>query len=335
MTYDVLIVGAGITACTIAAWLRKNKPTHRVCVLDTRSHAGGNCFDYEIGGTRVQAYGPHIFHSPDPVVTAFLSQFTTWAPYEHRVEAEADIDGRRVVVPFPYSQETETVLGRALSSVEIVDTFFRPYTEKMWGMPYDFVPESIKARVPKGLGPRSVYFPGQFQGLPEAGYTAMLTEMLRGVDLRLGVARDTWKTIPAKQVIYCGRLDLVDDDLSQLEWRSVDFLWDLETSGLGAPVRNFCHRGTPRTRVTDMRALTPNGCGRNLYVAETPRRAWGDELTPFYPVGTTENLQAAAVLTAKVKLRYPGMILAGRLGRYAYFDMHAACAAALQIAETL
>jgi UDP-galactopyranose mutase len=194
----------------------------------------------------------------------------------------------------------------------------------------------VKGRVPKDTGRRSSYFPGQFQGIPEHGYTAMLTGMLDGADVRLGVDRQAWKMIRAGRVVYCGRFDLIDDDIVPVGWRSVDFVHGQDVSALRAPVRNFCHLGTPFTRVTNMGLLMPGGCGVPYGVAEVPRAAGATELAPFYPVPTEANLKAAAAIRRGVIAdRYPGLILAGRLGNYAYFDMHAAVSAALKIAETL
>jgi UDP-galactopyranose mutase len=142
--YDLLIVGAGLTAATLAARLKHRK---RIVVIDCRLHLGGNCFDFKSEGSFVHRYGPHIFHSPDPRITTFLAQFTQWIPYTHSVTAEVKFGDKLQYVPFPFCRQTADALSRNLDSEEIIDVFFRGYSEKMWGVPWESLPKSIRRRV--------------------------------------------------------------------------------------------------------------------------------------------------------------------------------------------
>lgn len=351
--YDLVIAGAGIGAATLCKQL---KHKYKICVVDIRSHLGGNCYDYRSGGGRVHAYGPHIMHCPvnSKEVLSFILGLAAWEPYAHSVEAEIKFDGKYVRTPFPYSKKTDEVLGRTLSADEVIDLYFRGYSSKMWHMKYEDLPESIKGRVPKDTADKPSYFPDQFVGFPVGGYTNMLENMFDGVDVVLRADKDTWLTIPAKQYVYCGRPDQLPDkgrvgfrlgnvplmrdkfqDAHWLEYQTLDINFSIKPDwDAKAPVLNICHTDLPITRITHYGALHNNKC--NVISTETPSSgATVLDLNPFYPIPTQKNLDKMASIRALVAARYPNVHLLGRLAQFRYMDMYQAIGAGLKLAGEL
>lgn len=334
---DILIVGAGLTAATLCA---KLKAHHRILVVDTRDHLGGNCYDYPSQGTMIHHYGPHIFHTSSDRIVEFLSDYTAWKPCRYSVTGEIEDGGQLKQVPFPCSEQTERALGRQLNPDEIINLFFRGYTKKMWGKDWEDMPASVRNRVPKHSKKTSDYFPGQFQAQPQHGFTRMIENMLDGVDVILGESPDAWYRIAAKKVIYCGRPDHIRDGRGQiiaqnqgllLPYRSLHITkhsepWELDTVGL-----NFCHSRTSRTRHVCYRMLTG---GRSSVVShEVPYEADPDDTAPYYPKSEPEYRHRYEQLAREIRTHHPGLVLAGRMGTYMYYDMDQCVGHGLALAE--
>jgi UDP-galactopyranose mutase len=345
--YDLVIVGAGITAATLCA---KLKDRYKIVVLDTRAHLGGNCYDYKTAGTYVHQYGPHIFHSPNMQVVEFLSQYTDWKEYTHAVTAEVQLDDKKQRCSFPYSRQAAAELGRELTPDEVINTFFKGYSQKMWGKPWEQLPASITGRVPKDTKDHPVYFPDQFVGLPDQGYTAMMAKMFEGVELVLGAPEHLWTTLQARRVVYCGRPDRIpvrNDPAKRvygnlarergahwLEYVSLRFTWQLEDWSVPSAVLNFCDVANPHTRATHYASLT--GGSSRLVGYERPSQIVPvSEIAPYYPVPSQENQELYREVAGLVQKDYPGLVLAGRLGANKYIDVHQAVGAALALASTL
>ena len=166
----ILIVGAGFSGATIARILAESD--YSVDVIDSRSHIGGNAYDViNEHGIRVHAYGPHIFHTSNETVVNFLSKFTEWVNYKHVVKAQLS-DGQ--YVPFPVNKKTVEIVGKE----NIVETFFRPYTEKMWDMKLEEVSSTVLNRVPIKENYNELYFPDdKYQFMPKEGYTELFRKM--------------------------------------------------------------------------------------------------------------------------------------------------------------
>lgn len=333
MVYDVVIVGSGLTAATICA-LRKDK---KILVVDVRHHIGGNCYDYKSGDTYFHKYGPHLFHSPNNEVVELLKKYTNFLPYRHRVTAELE-NGQRV--PFPYSKETEAIIGK-LSPNEVIDIFFKPYSYKMWGKSWEQLPKQITERVPKNTNEASDYFKDQFTGLPEAGYTHMMENMFYGRDIILGVSPNFWREVEAKTIIYCGRPDHIimknglkaGGMINWLKYRNIDFeirseQWDAQT-----PVVNFCHLKTPYTRKSSFSSIY-NGHS-DLVMYEKPSEAFACDVTPFYPIPCDHNVETQLGLKKIIQIEYPNLIFAGRLGTSSYIDMWQCVLMGMDIAKKI
>ena len=167
----ILAIGAGFSSAVIGRLCAEKG--HRVTIIDKRPHIAGNAFDYtNEHGIRVHQYGPHLFHTKQKHVWDFLSRFTEWLPYQHKVKAQLK-DGRYVTLPV--NKETAENVGKE----NVVETFIRPYSEKMWGMPLEKLDPSILARVPMRDDMNDLYFPNDpYQGMPKDGYTQMIKRII-------------------------------------------------------------------------------------------------------------------------------------------------------------
>ena len=334
---DVLIVGAGISAATLAAIFRDQRLS--VCIVDSRSHIGGNCYDYRSSGSHIHQYGPHIFHSTSDKVTAFVSRFTHWNEIEWTVSAEIKYKGKILKVPFPFSRLTEDAIGAKLTEQQVIDLFFRGYSQKMWGMGWDDLPQSVKGRVPKDTAEKPEYFPGQFVGIPKHGYTNMIENMIDGAEVMLSVGPHEWKDIAAKRVVYTGRLDHLlspqgasyGELLGDTQFRSLDIKFAIEDWDIKQHCKNFCHADVPYTR--KVRYQFTGGTSK-VISTETPKQATYADPTPYYPIPTTANLDRHDALKERV-LADNQMFLCGRLATYKYLDMYQAVGQAMGVAQAV
>jgi UDP-galactopyranose mutase len=165
MTKKILVVGARFTGSVIARQLAE--AGMNVEVIDMRGHIAGNAYDYqheiEGGNIRVHKYGPHLFHTNNAKVFEYLSKFTNWIPYKHKVKAQLK-DGS--LVTLPVNAETKRIVGEE----NILDVFYRPYTRKMWGMELEELNPDIINRVPIRNDMNQYYFPDdKYQYLPDCG----------------------------------------------------------------------------------------------------------------------------------------------------------------------
>src|SRR3954469_21523033 len=212
--YDFLIVGAGYAGVTIAERLTRTAG-QRVLVVDRRDHIAGNAYDYvDEHGVLVHKYGPHIFHTNSEKVVAYLSQFTEWQPYEHRVVAR--VDGQRVPIPInrttinmlyglglqteeevqafyderaediPFLRTSEDAVVAKVGR-ELYEKFFRGYTRKQWERDPSELHASVTSRIPTRTNADDRYFTDSHQAMPAEGYTAMFERMLDhpNIDVRL------------------------------------------------------------------------------------------------------------------------------------------------------
>lgn len=208
MSYDYLIVGAGFAGSVMARQLAD--AGKRVLIIDKRDHIGGNAYDYTNDhGVRLHKYGPHIFHTNSDRVFNYLSRFTDWRPYEHRVLSAVrgallpfpiNIDtlnqlyglnldepamraflAERVARDWPEGKEVRTAEDQIVSQIgrELFELFFAGYTQKMWGVPASELDKSVTARIPVRFDHDDRYFTDKHQAMPKDGYTAMFERMVQ------------------------------------------------------------------------------------------------------------------------------------------------------------
>ena len=167
----ILVVGAGFAGATVARELANDG--HRVVVMDERDHIGGNAYDYtNEHGIRIHKYGPHLFHTNNKKVYDWITQYGEWVEYKHKVKAQL-ADGQYVTLPV--NRETKEIVGES----NIINTFYRPYTKKMWGKELEELDPSITKRIPIRDDNNELYFPNdEYQVLPKYGYTELFKEIL-------------------------------------------------------------------------------------------------------------------------------------------------------------
>jgi UDP-galactopyranose mutase len=345
--FDYLIVGAGFAGSVLAERLT-SQLGKRVLLVDKRSHIGGNAYDHkDAAGVLMHRYGPHIFHTNSDEVSGYLSQFTKWRPYEHRVLAS--VNG--LLVPMPINRTTlNTLYGLDLQSDEaaeaylqsraepvdkirtsedvviskvgreLYETFFRGYTRKQWGMDPSERDKSVTARVPTRTNTDDRYFTDSFQAMPADGYTAMFENMLdqSGITLELGVEFEDVEATYDK-LIFTGPIDeYFDHRYGKLPYRSLAFRHETLDQEWFQPVGtvNYPDEATPYTRISEYKHLTGQKAGKTTITYEYPR-ADGD---PYYPVPRPEN-QALFKRYEALALATPNVHFVGRLATYRYYNM--------------
>lgn len=347
--YDVLIVGAGFAGAVMAERLARDAGK-RVLIIDRRDHIGGNAYDeFDAAGVLIHRYGPHIFHTNSDEVFDYLSRFTAWRPYEHRVKAQVGTQ----LVPMPINRTTiEQLYGVRLDDdaqtaawlaaraepvedvqtsrdvvvaavgTELYETFFEGYTRKQWGLDPSELDKSVTSRVPTRTDRDDRYFQDKHQAMPLAGYTEMFRRMLDHplITVRTGVDyRDVIDTIAVEQIVYTGPIDeFFDHRFGKLPYRSLQFVntsLDVERAQ-DAAVINYPDASVPFTRVTEYKWLTGQQHDKTTLCTEYPR-AEGD---PYYPIprpasqALFRKYQALADAT-------PNVIFVGRLANYRYYNM--------------
>ncbi len=363
--YDAIIVGAGFYGATLAERIASLGRT--VCVLERRSHIGGNCYSETDASTGIEyhKYGSHLFHTNSEEVWRYLQRFTSFTQYRHRVltvhkgqvypmpinlgticaffgrhmtptearelvRGQADAEAR--LNPDNLEEKAVASIGRPL-----YEAFVRGYTKKQWQTDPRQLPASIIARLPVRFTFDPYYFTDQYEGLPVDGYTAVFRRMLDSpcIDLRLGVdffdARDS--LLPHQLVVYSGPIDrYFGYRLGELSWRTLDF--EREAVGVddyqGAAVVNYADEEVPHTRIHEFKHLHPerrHPSDRTLICREYSRRARRDD-EPYYPVNTARDRQMFSAYRS-LAARENNVLFGGRLGSYQYLDMHQAIASAL------
>jgi len=356
-----LIVGAGFAGATCARALADAGES--VLVIDRRPHIGGNAHDrLDDHGVLVHDYGPHIFHTNSERVFGWLSRFTQWRPYEHRVRAVVagrsypmpinrttintlyglDLDEAGVARFLERAREPRATLKTSedvvLNAVgrDLCDKFFRGYTRKQWGLELSELAAGVAARIPTRTGDDDRYFTDRFQAMPADGYTAMFRRMLDHplIDVRTGIDHAEVRShIACDRTIFTGPIDAYYGHcFGPLPYRSIRF----EHEHLGGVAR-YQEVGTVNypldhayTRITEFRHLTGQSHPGTSIVREYPC-AEGD---PYYPVPNALNearyRRYAALAEAETHVHF-----IGRLAQYRYYNMDQVVAAALALCARL
>lgn len=360
MTSITLIIGAGFAGSTVARELAD--AGHLVRVIDKRPHIAGNAFDEtDAHGVLVHRYGPHIFHTNSEKVWRFLSRFTEWRPYEHRVLGV--VDGK--TFPFPINRDTLNQLygldldeaGAAaffervreprepvrssedvvLNSVgrDLYEKFFLNYTRKQWGLEPSQLKAGVAARIPVRTNTDDRYFTDTFQAMPLHGYTRMFQAMLDHPNIKVDTGvdfADVDRTAYA-HIVYTGPIDtFYGQRFGTLPYRSLRF----EHEHLPG-VAQFQPVGTVNypndhayTRITEFRHLTGQQHTGTSIVREYPQ-AEGD---PYYPIPSDDN-EALLKQYEALASNEENVTFVGRLAQYRYYNMDQVVGAALVAAERL
>lgn len=366
--YDYLIVGAGLFGAVFAHEAKKVGKS--VLVIEKRGHIAGNVYTEDMEGIHVHKYGAHIFHTNLKHVWDYVQQFATFNRFTNSPvanyygelyslpfnmytfnkmwgvvtpeEAAAKIEEERRAagITEPKNLEEQAI---SLVGTDIYEKLIKGYTEKQWGRSCSELPAFIIKRLPVRLTFDNNYFNALYQGIPVGGYTKMVGNMLRGVEVKLGIDyladKEKWNSM-AEHVIYTGPIDAYFQyDLGPLEYRSVRFETEVldQPNFQGNAAVNYTDRETPWTRIIEHKwfEFGKDSEGNDLpktVISREYSSEWkvGDE--PYYPVNDEKNgaLYQKYKQLAKKETK---VIFGGRLGEYKYYDMDAVIDSALQCAE--
>jgi UDP-galactopyranose mutase len=359
--FDYMIVGAGFAGSVLAERLARDLGK-KVLLCDKRPHVGGNAYDfYDDDGILIHKYGPHIFHTASARIFEYLSRFTAWRPYEHRVmasvadqlvpfpinlttlerlfggsfdaeRAEAFFEERAEAVAHPRTSE-EVVVGKV--GRELYELFFQNYTRKQWGIDPSELDASVAARVPARLNRDDRYFTDEFQAMPKHGYTRLFENLLDHPNIRIVLNtdyREIMNEVRYREMIYTGPVDAYFDyRFGELPYRSLDF--EFQTADTErfqeAAVVNYPNDHA-YTRITEFKYLTGQAHPKTTLVYEFPK---GDG-DPYYPIPKPE--------TAAIYARYKALAdvtrnvrFVGRLATYKYYNMDQVVGQALATFEQI
>ncbi|HEX2099594.1 MAG TPA: UDP-galactopyranose mutase [Candidatus Synoicihabitans sp.] len=359
--FDTIIVGAGFAGSVLAERLARGLD-QRVLIIDRRAHIGGNAYDcHDEHGVLIHRYGPHIFHTNSAEIFDYLSRFTEWRQYQHRVRA--CVDGRLVPIPINLNTINE-LYGLNLDSAgmraflenvaekrekiatsedvvvngvgrELYEKFFRGYTRKQWGLDPSELDAQVTARVPVRYNRDDRYFTDTYQAMPARGFTHMFGNMLDHPNIKIMLNtdyREIQHEIRHTQLIFTGPVDeYFDYRYGRLPYRCLEFKHEthFKPTFQSAPVINYPNEYA-YTRVTEFKYLTGQEHPLTSIVYEFPR-ADGD---PYYPIPRADN----AALYKKYQLlaeQTPNVHFVGRLATYRYYNMDQVVGQALTLFSRL
>ncbi|MDD4839289.1 MAG: UDP-galactopyranose mutase [Clostridia bacterium] len=359
MNYDYLIVGAGLYGAVFAH--EATKRGKKCLVVDKRNHIGGNIYTENIEGINVHRYGAHIFHTSNKKVWEYANKFTKFNDFENNViaiykgerynlpfnlntfeqlwgvktaeEAKVIIEKQRVEAgitePKNLEEQALFLVGR-----DVYEKLIKGYTEKQWGRDCKDLPSFIIKRLPLRFERNNNYFNDTYQGIAIGGYTQMIENMLKGIDVKLDVDFFNLKLnndICAKNIVYTGMIDAYFDFCyGKLEYRTVRFenqLLDMEDYQ-GNAVINYTEREVPFTRIIEHKHFEFGKQPKTFISKEYPSE-WTEGSEPYYPINNEKNNELFERYNWLAK-QEKEVIFGGRLGSYKYFDMDKVIEVALQ-----
>lgn len=372
MKYDYLVVGAGLFGSVFACEM--NRCGRRVLVIDKREHIAGNVYTESVQGIQVHRYGAHIFHTSDEKIWNYVNQFAAFnhyvnspiaryqeelynlpfnmntfnrmwgviTPAEAKEKIAGQIAGLGITEPRNLEEQALSLVG-----TDVYEKLVKGYTEKQWGRSCKELPAFIIKRLPLRFTYDNNYFNDRYQGIPIGGYTIMVENMLKGIEVKTGVSYKDFATEQSidgrivvtdhagntyDKVVYTGMLDeYFDFCLGRLEYRSLRF----ETQVLegcdnyqGNAVVNYTQREIPYTRIIEHKHFEFGTQPDTVITREYPA-LWQEGEEPYYPVNNETNDALLGRYQELAKTR-PHLILGGRLGQYKYYDMDKVIGTALE-----
>ena len=364
MTYDYLIVGAGLFGAVFAHEMTEKGK--KCLVIDRRNHIAGNAYTEKIEGINVHKYGAHIFHTSNERVWAYVNRFARFNNYINapvavykdelynlpfnmntfskmwgvKTPAEAkaiiarQVEAEHIGEPKNLEEQALKLVGR-----DIYEKLIKGYTEKQWGRDCTELPAFIIRRLPLRFIYDNNYFNDRYQGIPEGGYTPMVEKLLDGVEVRLNT--DYFEFIRenpeiAETTLYTGMIDeFFGYRLGVLEYRSVRFETEvLDTDNYqGNAVVNYTERAVPYTRVIEHKHFE-FGQQDKTVISREYSSEWTQGGDPYYPVNNARNTDLYARYKALAD-ETPSVIFGGRLGEYKYYDMDKVILSALELVEKI
>jgi UDP-galactopyranose mutase len=358
MKYDYLIVGAGFAGSVMAERIA-SQLNKKVLVVEKRNHIAGNAYDeYDEHGILVHRYGPHIFHTNSKEVFEYLSQFTEWIPYEHKVLAKLGnelypIPINRLTINklynlnlktdeevkeyfesvrekrFPILNSEDIIVNQV--GVDLFEKFFKHYTKKQWNLEASQLSPSVCGRIPVRTNDDCRYFTDKYQFMPKDGYTKMFEKILKHKNIEVILDTDyksILDSIKFDKMIYTGPIDyFFDYKFGKLPYRSIRFEFRnlpqvqyQETAQI-----NYVDDSVEFTRVVEHKLLSQQDSQSTTISFEYPQK----DGEPFYPIPTEEN-RNQYLLYKKETEKLKNVIFCGRLAEYQYFNMDQVVASTLK-----
>jgi UDP-galactopyranose mutase len=352
------IAGAGLTGSVIGRVLAE--AGHKVTIYDERNHVAGNCHTERRHGIMVHAYGPHIFHTDNAQVWAYVNRFATMRDVKLKViaqvgaqhysfpinlltmcqvykksltpdEARAMIVDKTIADPQNFEQAAIKSVGKTLYC-----KFFKGYTQKQWGRRPSTLPASIFKRLPVRFTHDDNYFYHRWQGVPEEGYTAMVERILDHPNITLHLSTSFDRLRQYDHVVWTGTIDsFFDYEAGALAYRTLTFEHHITDGDYqGCHQVNFCDAQIPYTRRVEHKHFAPWELHDNTIVTSEISSEWQVGDIPYYPIRLAEDQQ---MLKEYMRLAHsvPNVTFAGRLGTYRYMDMDVTIAEALKTAQQI
>ncbi len=359
MKYDFLIVGAGFAGSVMAERLA-SQFNKRVLIVEKRNHIAGNAYDeFDNYGILVHRYGPHIFHTNSKEVFEYLSLFTEWIPYEHKVLAKIGnelypipINSLTINKLYNLNLKTEEEVKDYFESVkekrfpilnsediivnqvgkDLFEKFFKHYTKKQWNLEAKELSPSVCGRIPVRTNDDCRYFTDKYQFMPKYGYTKMFERMLIHKNIEVILSTDYKSIIDSvkfDKMIYTGPIDyFFDYKFGKLPYRSIRFEFEninqkqfQETAQI-----NYVDGSVDYTRVIEHKLLNQQNSDTTTLSFEYPQHN-GE---PFYPIPTEEN-RYQYLLYKKESEKLSNIYFCGRLAEYKYYNMDQVVANTLMI----
>ena len=348
----VLIIGSGIAGIALAERFASKR--YKVLILEKRNHIGGNCYDFKNeDGILVHKYGPHIFHTNYKEVWDYLSKFTEWIPYEHKVLGY--IDGKFVPIPFNLNTLYQLLPDKAeklekkliekfglgakvpiLKLIKIKDKELKflanfiykkvyfGYSKKQWGKSPEKMDPSVTGRVPVVISRDDRYFDDKYQGIPKDGYTKMFERMLKSKNIKILLKTD-YKKVKNKFkydiMIYTGPIDeFFDYKFGKLKYRclKIKFKTLNKESYQPSAVVNYPDLKYKFTRITEFKKLTQQKHKNTTIGIEYP----GDKGFMAWPFLDEKNKKIFKKYWKEAKkLEKQKIYFVGRLAEYRYYNM--------------
>lgn len=371
--YKYIVVGAGVFGATVAERLAASG--EEVLVVERRDHIAGNVYSYtdEETGIEIHKYGSHIFHTEDQEVWNYITKFTEFNNYVHKVPTRHN--GK--LYPMPINLDTINLLyetkmtgeeakqflekeakntgitdpknfeekGMSLVGERLYTTFIKNYTEKQWSTDPKNLSADILKRIPVRFDKDDRYFASaKYQGIPKEGYSKIVEKMLENekIEVRLKTGfKDIEHEIDSEAIIiYCGQVDeLLDYSLGVLPYRSLRFEDEWSEQSQGYAVINEADKEVPYTRTHDYKHYQTHQPevinSKKSYLCREYPADFKKGGEAYYPVNNPESEQLYNRYVALMKEKYPKMILGGRLGAYRYWDMDVAIKNALELVKKI